>query len=272
MIDQIDPSSSYEEFSKAIRKKVLRICHEKQTAHLGSALSVIDILSVISKLCIPKKIDYRSIDIHDDVILSKGHAALALYSTLQVLGFITESELNSYSDAGSVFEEHPNQKIPTVHFPTGSLGHGLPLGCGLALGARLKNLKKKTVVIMSDGECNEGTVWEATQFARSKELGGLFVFVDHNKFQATGSTTETLSTISISEAFAGFDWNVREIDGHDHQQIHDSLNAAPGNIRPTAVICHTVKGKGVSFMESDNNWHYKAPNVEELELAIRELN
>jgi transketolase len=158
-----------------------------------------------------------------------------------------------------------------VPFATGSLGHGLPLGCGLALGEKIKGIEAKTFVIMSDGECNEGTVWESVQFASSKNLDNLFVLVDHNKLQATGSIKETISDISLANAFAGFKWNVKEIDGHDHTSIKTALDMLPRNGKPNVLICHTIKGKGVTYMENDNNWHYRAPNKEELKTALVEL-
>ena len=145
-------------FASDVRRLVLEICAQKQTAHLGSALSVIDILSVLVASNFAKDLDGFKENGGDALILSKGHAALALYSCLYKVGLISESELFSYADPGSVFEEHPNHKIPTVLFATGSLGHGLPLGCGLALGAKIKNFDRKVFVVMSDGECNEGTV------------------------------------------------------------------------------------------------------------------
>jgi transketolase len=158
-----------------------------------------------------------------------------------------------------------------VPFPTGSLGHGLPLGCGLALGAKIKKLDRRVFVVMSDGECNEGTVWESTQFARTKNLDNLYVLVDHNKLQATGSIAESLSDISLAANFTSFQWNVKEVEGHDHLSIIHALKHMPNNGRPNALICHTIKGKGVSFMEHDNNWHYKSPNSEELNKALIEL-
>ena len=260
-----------EAFATDIRKLVLEICWKKQTAHLGSALSVIDILAVLLRYRFNKSLGDLNFSGNDYLLLSKGHAALALYSCLFKLGLLTEDQLNSYSDPGSNLEEHPNHQIPTVPFATGSLGHGLPLGCGLALGAKMKGLNGKVFVVMSDGECNEGTVWESAQFAKTKNLDNLYIFVDHNKLQATGSITESLSDISLANAFAGFQWNVSEVDGHNPVEIIRALEEMPTNGSPNALICHTIKGRGVSFMENDNNWHYRAPNREELEKALAEL-
>ena len=258
-------------FATDVRRLVLQVCHQKQTAHLGSALSVIDMLSVLLLEEIRQPLSGMDKDKGDFLLLSKGHAALALYSCLYKLGFLSEDQLNSFSDPGSILEEHPNHYIPTVPFPTGSLGHGLPLGCGLALGAKIKKLDRRVFVVMSDGECNEGTVWESTQFARTKNLDNLYVLVDHNKLQATGSIAESLSDISLAANFTSFQWNVKEVEGHDHLSIIHALKHMPNNGRPNALICHTIKGKGVSFMEHDNNWHYKSPNSEELNKALIEL-
>lgn len=256
-------------FASDVRRLVLEICHRKQTAHLGSALSVVEILTFLTTKFMGSA--SNRVSNSDSVILSKGHAALTLYSCLYKLGHLSIDDLNSYSDFGSIFEEHPNHKVPTVPFATGSLGHGLPLGCGLALGNKLKGSEKKTFVVMSDGECNEGTVWEAVQFAKAKSLTNLLVLVDHNKFQATGNVTETLSDISLAKAFSGFGWNVSEADGQNFHSISSALEMAMDNKNPGAVICHTRKGAGITFMENDNNWHYRAPNENELIAALREL-
>jgi transketolase len=159
-----------------------------------------------------------------------------------------------------------------VEAATGSLGHGLPCGCGVALAGRIKGQNYRTFVVMSDGECNEGSVWEASMFAAANKLGNLCAFVDFNKWQATGRSREVLALDPLAEKFKSFGWNVYEINGHDHQQI---LNAVKGvsvtQDRPTMVVAHTVKGKGVSFMEDDNNWHYRSPTAEEVLLAEKEL-
>ena len=263
---------SVEVMSREIKSICLRLSHKKQTAHLASALSAADIIACLfsNHLKISSRVDDNGIA--DRFILSKGHSASALYAALFQVGLITEKQLWSYADAGSYFEEHPNHKIPMVDFPTGSLGHGLPLASGLALGNKIRNIQSFTYVLMSDGECNEGTVWESAIFASAKKLGNLIALVDHNKFQATGPTTESFGNISIANAFRGFDWHVQEVEGANHESLNHALDLAKVNDSPSIIVCHTKKGAGVSFMEGDNNWHYKAPSADELNLALGEIN
>lgn len=255
-----------------IRKICLTLSHQRQTAHLASALSTSNILGVLfSDYIKPVQTKTGVKNLSSDFILSKGHAATALYAVLYLIGLITREQLDSYALPHSYFEEHPNHKIAGVLFPTGSLGHGLPLGCGVALANKIRNQEIPTYVLMSDGECNEGTVWEAVQFAHSKQLSRLCVLVDHNKFQATGRTTESLGNISLRKAFEGFEWFAQEIDGHSDEEISGAIAKAAGDDRPSVIICHTIKGSGISFMQDDNNWHYRAPSFDELQKALKEL-
>lgn len=257
--------------SRKIKTQCLKLSHSKQTAHLASALSAADLIACIFSGHIRQDSNSGERMSIDRFILSKGHAASALYAALFYLGRISEEQLWSYSEPGSVFEEHPNHKIPGVDFPTGSLGHGLPLAAGMALGDKIKKRNSFTFVLMSDGECNEGTVWESAIFASTKKLNNLIALVDHNKFQATGPTTESFGSISLAEAFRGFGWNVLEAAGKNHKSLNDALIQAKSAKAPSVIVCHTLKGSGISFMEGDNNWHYKAPNQRELELALAEL-
>ena len=169
-------------------------------------------------------------------------------------------------------EEHPSPRLPGVEAATGSLGHGLPCGCGIALAGRIRREAYRTFVLMSDGECNEGSVWEAALFAAANRLGSLCAFVDFNKWQATGRSREVLGLDPLVDKFRSFGWEVHEIDGHDHQQILNVVKDVSEQKQiPTMVVAHTVKGKGVSFMEDDNNWHYRIPTTEEVRLAKAEL-
>ena len=169
-------------------------------------------------------------------------------------------------------EEHPSPKLPGVEAATGSLGHGLPIGCGIALAGQIKKNTYRTYVLMSDGECNEGSVWEACLFGSANKLENLCAFVDFNKWQATGRSKEVLALEPLAEKFRSFGWIVHEIDGHDHSQLLQAISAPyAGAQKPTMIVAHTVKGKGVSFMEDDNNWHYRIPTAEEVLLAKTEL-
>ncbi|MBV5302737.1 MAG: transketolase [Chlorobium sp.] len=254
------------------RAKVVEMSHAAGAAHLASSLSCIDIVAVLYHSVLnldPLKPKWED---RDRFILSKGHAATALYAALAYKGFLTEKDLLSYGHAGSLLEEHPSPKLQGVEAATGSLGHGLPCGCGIALAGQIKGHQYRTFVLMSDGECNEGSVWEGSMFAPANKLGALCAFVDFNKWQATGRSREVLALDPLADKFKAFGWDVHEIDGHDHQQI---LNAVQGvstdRQKPTMVVAHTIKGKGISFMEDDNNWHYRIPTLEEVQLAKAEL-
>ena len=256
---------STEIFASLIRGLSVEMSSLKGTSHLGSVLSCADMLAVSSSLA--KDAPQGSVEI----VLSKGHAALGLYASLFLDQKIGEQLLFSFSDEGSLLEEHPNHLIPGVEFPTGSLGHGLALMAGRILGARLQQQSQQGIVVLSDGECNEGTVWEAVLFSAAKRLGGLVALVDSNGFQATGPTTETYGQIRLVEMFRGFGWEGEEIDGHDHGELKRSIRKGLQSSRPYFVIARTIKGKGVSWMEADNNWHYRVPSQAEVIAALREL-
>lgn len=254
------------------RAKAIEMSHAAGAAHLASSLSCMDMVAVLYHSVLKIDPGNPKWKDRDRFILSKGHAATAQYAALAYCGFLTEADLNTYGKAGSLLEEHPSPKLPGVEAATGSLGHGLPFGCGIALAARINGQRYRTFVLMSDGECNEGSVWEASLFAAANRLGNLCAFVDFNKWQATGRSTEVLALNPLADKFRNFGWDVCEIDGHDHEQILRAVQSvAMEQTRPTMVIAHTVKGKGVSFMEDDNNWHYRIPTLEEIRLAKVEL-
>jgi transketolase len=254
------------------RARVVEMSHAADAAHLASALSCIDIVAVLYHSVLrldPKRPKWEG---RDRFILSKGHAATALYAALAYKGFITDADLKTYGKMGSLLEEHPTPRLSGVEAATGSLGHGLPCGCGMALASRIKGQDYRSFVLMSDGECNEGSVWEAALFAAANRLGSLCAFVDFNKWQATGRSKEVLALDPLVDKFRSFGWQVHEIDGHDHAQILAAVReVSRTNNKPTMVIAHTIKGKGVSFMEDDNNWHYRIPTADEVRMAKREL-
>ena len=203
-------------------------------------------------------------------ILSKGHAAMTLYSILNYKKIITNKSFESYSKKNSLLEEHPSHNIPGVQVATGSLGHGLSVGCGIALAYKLKNIKKKVYVIMSDGECNEGSTWEGLLFASANKLDNLIVIIDYNKWQATDRTDKILKLGNLKKKLESFGFFSKEINGHNHKQIENILKKNTIN-KPMGIVAHTIKGKGVSFMEDDNNWHYRSPNIKEYAEAINEI-
>jgi transketolase len=209
----------------------------------------------------------------DRFILSKGHGAMALYSTLAVRGFFPEALLDTFDEPGGVLPEQPAPRcVPGVEAATGSLGHGLPIGVGMALAARIHGRDYRVLVLMSDGECNEGSVWEAAMFAPAQKLEKLAVIVDYNKWQATGRSEEIMALAPLRQKFEAFGWSAYEVDGHDLGALVEAVRNVPdGSGKPVAIVAHTVKGRGVSFMEDDNNWHYRIPTADEVLAARKEL-
>jgi len=210
----------------------------------------------------------------DRFILSKGHAAMALYATLAKRGYFDPALLDTYNQDGALLAEHPPANLLAgVEAATGSLGHGLPIGAGIALANKIKKTDlHRVLVIMSDGECNEGSVWEAAMFAGGNGLDNLMVFVDYNKWQATARSNETLALSPLREKWEAFGWDAHQVNGHDPDALAELMKNMPnGSGKPVAIICDTVKGKGVDFMEDDNNWHYRVPKPEEVEEAHRQL-
>ena len=256
-----------------LRGDVLELSYRAKTPHLGSALSCVDILTALYWNNAKLAGDQKESPDRDRVIFSKGHAATALYAVLARRGFFPESLLQTYAQNGSQLPEHPVWgTVPGVEVTSGSLGHGLGLGLGMALAGRLQDCPYRVFVLMSDGECNEGSVWEAAMFAAGQGLDNVVAIVDYNKWQATGRSQEVLALSPLKEKWQAFGWSTEELDGHDLNALTQVLAEVPdGSGRPRAIIAHTVKGKGVSFMEDDNNWHYRIPTAAELAQAKREL-
>jgi transketolase len=258
--------------ASAIRQRVIELSHKAGTPHLGSSLSCVDILVALYWSVL--RIDPRRPDdpLRDRFLLSKGHAALALYVTLARRGFFPEALLDTYNRDGGCLAEHPGPGcVPGVEAATGSLGHGLPLGLGMALAGRIRKQDYRVFVLMSDGECNEGSSWEAALSAPAKRLDNVTVIVDYNKWQATGRSNEVMALAPLRQKWQSFGWNAVELDGHDLDALCRALQAPRQPGMPRAIIAHTTKGRGVSFMEDDNNWHYRIPNAEEVRKAAQEL-
>ena len=256
-----------------IRRQVVEMSHKAGTPHLGSSLSCVDILTAAywSVLNVDPSDPHRAD--RDRFILSKGHAALALYVTLARRGFFDQETLATYNCDGGVLAEHPGPGcVPGIEAATGSLGHGLSLGLGMALAGKIQERSFRVFVLMSDGECNEGSVWEAAMFAPVRRLDNVCAIIDYNKWQATGRSNETLALAPLREKWEAFGWETCEIDGHDLDALVATMAWGPsGSGRPRAIIAHTVKGRGVSFMEDDNNWHYRIPTADEVLKAAQEL-
>jgi transketolase len=265
--------SELEDIARKIRGTVVEMSHKAGTAHMGSSLSCVDIL--VAAYWGVLAVDPRNPDDpeRDRFILSKGHAATSLYATLAYQGFFPIELLDSYAKPGACLLEHPVYKsVPGVEVTTGSLGHGLSLGLGMALAGRIQGHAYRVFVVVSDGECNEGSVWEAALLAPAHKLDNLAVIIDYNKWQATGRSNEIMALHPLRQKWESFGWSGYEVDGHDLEILVEVLRNVPdGSGRPVAIVAHTVKGKGISFMEDDNNWHYRIPNADELRRAKMEL-
>lgn len=250
--------------AKHARKVSLEITAKTKSSHIASCFSVIDILATLFS----RKMDQGETN-SDQIILSKGHAAAALYSVLDYFK-ILNTTVDTYCLADSLIYGHVNHHA-SKHIPlsTGSLGHGLPFGVGIALSNRMKGLDFKTFIIISDGELNEGTTWESALFASHHKLNNLVLIIDRNKIQSLGFTEEIIALESINKKWESFNWLVKEIDGHDYQQILKSLEN--GTDKPLCIIANTTKGRGVSFMENTIEWHYKSASESELNTALREI-
>jgi len=243
------------------RRTLIEAVYRAKAAHLGSSLSCIEIF--ISSL------DFTNEP--DSLIISKGHAAAGFYASLHANGVLPEEVLRTYGQNGSVLFGHVSKESGFgIQFSTGSLGHGLPFGLGLALGSRLMDRTRKVVVVMSDGELNEGTTWESALLASHHGLSNLTVIVDRNGIQSIGKTEDTVALEPLKDKWLAFGWKVIEVDGHSFVQLNEALNHGDGG-RPTVILAQTTKGKGVSFMEDDNTWHYKPPSEGEMRLALAEL-
>ena len=265
--------SDLELISRRIRGELVRISNRAHIPHLGSSLSCVDML--VAAYWEVLNIDPKNPTNpnRDRLILSKGHAAITLYLSLYMRGFFDDDILNSYAQPGGVLPEHPIQgSAPGIEATSGSLGHGLSMGLGMALAAKIQKRAYRVYVVMSDGECNEGSVWEAAMLAPAQKLDNLVAIVDFNRWQATGRSEEVTFLSPLRDKFEVFGWSGYDVDGHDINALADVLKNVPDSSdKPVAVIAHTVKGKGVSFMEDDNNWHYRIPNKDEVKAALNEL-
>lgn len=259
------------ELARLSRISALRMVSRARAAHIGSSLSVIDILAVLyspgGASTDPKSPDSPGRDI---VILSKGHAAAAMYAVLANAGFFDLDLLDHYCDDGAKLNGHvTSHGVPGVEFSTGSLGHGLPYGVGVALGASATD--RRVFVVLSDGECDEGSNWEAALFASHHALKNLTVLIDRNGLQSLGSTEDTIRLEPLAAKWEAFGWSVLEVDGHDHDALRTSIRNVQQFANPSVIICKTIKGKGVSFMEDSVLWHYKSPSTEQLSDAVTSL-
>jgi len=256
--------------AREIRRLVLDAAWQAGVGHIGSALSVADVVAALHWGVL--RHDRPDDPGRDRFILSKGHAALTLYAALHLRGWIDRAELFTYCADGTRLGVHPEQGVPGVDVSTGSLGHGLTIGAGMALAARLQGATYRTFVLLSDAECNEGAVWEAVMFAAHHRLSSLIAIVDLNGQQALGYTADVLDLSPLATKWRAFGWDAHEVDGHDVAALHrtiDGVAAAPD--RPHVIIAKTLAGKGVSFMERRLDWHYLPMTRDQYEHACREV-
>ncbi len=246
---------------KKIKSNIVKITFNAKSSHIGSSLSIVEILCVL----------YFKVLRHSDrFILSKGHAALALYCVLCEKGFINKKKLFTYGDNGTELMAHVSHKVKGVEFSTGSLGHGLPVAVGKALYFKSKSKNNKVYVVISDGELNEGTTWESLLFACHHKLDNLIVIIDNNKIQSMGPVNKVIKLEPISKKIESFGASVQRCDGHNVSSLTKKISKKFKN-KPSFIIADTIKGKDISFMENNNLWHYKNPDKEELKKALLEI-
>ena len=264
--------ATLDRISREVRHKLIEISERAQSAHLAGSLSCVDLLVALYWTALRVDGANSTDPDRDRLIFSKGHAICALYVVLARRGFFPEEDLETYNQPGSHLPEQPCPGCaPGVEWATGSLGHGLGVGLGMALNAKIQNGPSRSFVVMSDGECQEGSVWEGAMLAPRLQLDNLIALVDFNKWQATGRSCEIMQMEPLKEKWKAFGWECREVDGHNLNEIVSALKAPVVEGKPRIIVAHTVKGKGASFMEDDNNWHYRSPTPQEVEQARIEL-
>ncbi|MBQ8182796.1 MAG: transketolase [Clostridia bacterium] len=261
-----------EQLAWKIRRHGVEMTHLSGGSHIGAVMSVADIIGVLYADILKFDVNNPKSDNRDRFILSKGHAGAAIYAALAECGFFDTEELKTHYRNGSRLSGHVSHHVPGVDFSTGSLGHGLSAAAGMALAAKQDGKSHKSYVVLGDGECNEGSVWEAALFAVHFGLDNLVCIVDHNKMQSLDFCDKTLSTTPLKGIWESFGWNVVDINGNDHEQLRNALSGIKANNKPTVIIANTVKGKGIPYMENDILWHYRFPHDGwEYDQAVSEL-
>ena len=250
------------ELAWKIRRHGIEMTHLSGGSHIAAILSVADIIAVLYSDVIVYDNKNSKMDSRDRLILSKGHAGAAIYAALAEKGFISVDDLITHYADGSKLSGHVSHKgVPGVEFSTGSLGHGLSVGAGMAYAAIKDKKKHRVFVVMGDGECDEGSVWEAVMFANHFQLSNLFVIIDYNKMQSLDFCENTIKLEPFPKKWKAFGWNVKEVDGHKHTELRDAFNQIESEEnKPTVIIAHTIKGKGISYMENEILWHYRFPH------------
>ena len=265
-------TSGTEELAVRLRRHVVRMCGAGGSSHVGSGLSMADIIAVLYGGVLRVDPSAPAWPDRDRFILSKGHAGACVYAALAERGFLPLETLEQHYRNGSSLSGHVSHKgVPGVELSTGSLGHGLGVGAGMAMQLRRMGGRQRVYAVLSDGECDEGSTWEAVLFAAHHKLSNLCAVVDYNKLQSLASVSETLELEPFVQKWRAFGWTAIRVDGHDHQALKLAFTDASRSERPTCILADTIKGRGVSFMENQVLWHYRAPQGEELQAALREL-
>lgn len=275
MLDQKE-IEQLQEMCKQNRRNVIKMANNAKSGHIGGAFSAVEILTILYQKIMnvdpawDKSADFAK---RDRFVLSKGHASAILYSVLSQKGFFPQEELMTFRIFGSRLQGHPNTHLPGVEVATGSLGQGLSMGVGMAMGLKLDKNPAHVFVYLGDGELQEGSCWEAFMHAPHLKLNNITAIIDRNMLQIDGDVEKVKALEPLADKLRAFNWNVVEIDGHNLEEVYEALTNAKNNNsdKPTAIIAHTTKGKGVSFMENQAGWHGKAPNDEEAEKALAEL-
>jgi transketolase len=260
------------ELARQIRLSTLNMIYKTKSSHIGGNFSVTDILAILYSKVLNYNPNNPNDPERDRLFFSKGHCCASLYSTLSLVGYFDKQLLENYAQDGSNFLSHVSHKITGVEFSSGSLGHILPVATGQALSAKLNKKSRKIFCIISDGELNEGSNWESIMLSPHLNLDNLILIVDYNKIQSLGFIDDVIKLEPIALKFKSFGWEVVETNGHDLQQLEEAFKISNNiNKKPKIIIAHTIKGKGVSFMENKVKWHYQSPSLEEYQISINEL-
>lgn len=260
------------DFSKRIRISVLKMINNGNSSHIGSALGVADIISVLFRKVLKLDSENPKDASRSRFILSKGHSGAVVYAAMAELGFFEREKLMTHYQNGSTFSGHISHvNNPGIELSTGSLGHGLSVSSGMALALKMLGNSARVYCVLSDGECDEGSVWEAAMFASHHKLENLIAIVDYNKLQSLTTNEDTLKLEPFDAKWKSFGWTCVRVDGHDHDALYDAFVNAGKDSKPTVFLADTIKGKGVSFMENSVLWHYRTPKGEEFSLALSEL-
>lgn len=262
-----------EKLSNSIRKKVLEMSFDcGGTSHIGGGLSSVEIFAVLYGEILNFDVKNKNWDLRDRFILSKGHGVLPYFAALHLAGFFDEKVLKTYKTNDSHLISHPIMNMELgIESSNGSLGHGLSMAIGIAMASKKKNRKNNTFVLVGDGECNEGSIWEAAMCASHYKLNNLFAIIDYNKYQNDGHSDDILSSGDMVNKWKSFGWNTVEIDGHNLNELYNSLKQNEDLERPKAIVAHTIKGKGISFMENNNEWHHNRLTQKLFDEAINEI-